>query len=265
MQDRFHALLKRRLRTEIEQNPPLFPWEVDVNDYESEPSDVAIAERVPTQFWLNHVQQQLPVPMSRSVLAQLLTHCQELAQSSLQQGVKLVRAVESLFPGETQTLNYLAGLVLASPSRSPILSPAAEATENGFPRHYDAATPLQQMALSLMAAREIVETLTLKVLPTQPCTKRHWLTDAGTVTLTATYHSSQPTRLRIEGHLPCAGTLTFRGQDGQAIAQRTSAGELSVELCDIQTEGLYPLEIQLMDQGHPPLTFVVQVTAGPQQ
>ncbi|MGF1498346.1 MAG: PatU [Elainellaceae cyanobacterium] len=265
MQDRFHALLKRRLRTEIEQNPPLFPWEVDVNDYESEHPDVAIAEQVPAQFWLNHVQQQLPVPMSRSVLAQLLMQCQELAQSSLQQGVKLVRAVESLFPGETQTLNYLAGLVLASPSRSAMLSPGAKTDETGFPKHYDAATPLQQMALSLMAAREIVETLTLSVLPNQPRTKRHWLTDAGAVTLVANYQAGQSPRLRIEGHLPCAGTLTFRGQEGQAIAQRTSAGELSVELCDIETEGLYPLEIQLMDQGHPPLTFVVQVAAGPDQ
>ncbi|UBF29401.1 hypothetical protein K9N68_17125 [Kovacikia minuta CCNUW1] len=36
VQDRFYSLLKQRLQTEIQQNPPLFPWETEVNDYETE-------------------------------------------------------------------------------------------------------------------------------------------------------------------------------------------------------------------------------------
>ena len=36
VQERFHSLLKQRLRSEYESKPPLFPWESEVTDYPAE-------------------------------------------------------------------------------------------------------------------------------------------------------------------------------------------------------------------------------------
>jgi hypothetical protein len=36
VQNRFQAILKRRLQAEIERHPPLFPWETELSDYESQ-------------------------------------------------------------------------------------------------------------------------------------------------------------------------------------------------------------------------------------
>ena len=33
VQERFQAILKRRLQDQIAENPPLFPWETQVVDY----------------------------------------------------------------------------------------------------------------------------------------------------------------------------------------------------------------------------------------
>jgi hypothetical protein len=38
VQDRFHALLKRRLLIEAQQKPPVFPWEKEAVDYDAESS-----------------------------------------------------------------------------------------------------------------------------------------------------------------------------------------------------------------------------------
>ena len=50
VQDRFYSLLKHRLRAEIEQKPPRFPWETETYDYDSEPSEQSFPDKVP-QFW----------------------------------------------------------------------------------------------------------------------------------------------------------------------------------------------------------------------
>ncbi len=43
VENRFQALLKRRLQVEIERHPPLFPWETEICDYETDSSD-AVAD-----------------------------------------------------------------------------------------------------------------------------------------------------------------------------------------------------------------------------
>ncbi|NER00615.1 MAG: hypothetical protein F6K30_28630, partial [Cyanothece sp. SIO2G6] len=83
VQDRFYAVLKRRLQTEIEQNPPLFPWESEVLEYETE----AIATPlVPVSAWMQRIRARLPVPMSEQVLATLFSQCQSIVHRSQQQG-----------------------------------------------------------------------------------------------------------------------------------------------------------------------------------
>ncbi|HEY9645563.1 MAG TPA: hypothetical protein V6C88_04290 [Chroococcidiopsis sp.] len=255
MQDRFYTLLKSRLRAEIEQKPPLFPWETEFCDYESEVTDWNAPKLVPAGLWSTHLLNlSLPVPMPEAVLNQLFNHCQAVVQTSLREGAKLVRAVEELFPGQSQTLNHLAGLVVATPARSG--SSASLAALPGLPNRYDAATQPQQMALSLIAAREILESLTLRVSPEQPKIERQWNTAVGTLTLQAETLSGQGP-LRIQGQLPSSGSLHLKGDDVQAIAQRTNPGYISVELYDFQPDRAYPLEVRLSDSDQTPLILAI--------
>lgn len=260
VQDRFHTLLKRRLRNEIERNPPRFPWETEVYQYESEVSDYVSSEMIPTGFWAAQFQNlDLPIALPEAVLTSLFERCQAIVQSSLKEGAKLVQVVDSLFPGQSQALNNMAGLVLASPSRSGTLTFSQQSTA-GFPEQYETATSVQRMVLSLLAAREIMDSLTLDVSATQPRSERQWLTSAGLLTLTAEY---QPRGLRIQGQLPCQGSLLLQADQAQSIARRNDAGQLSVELSNPEPNQTYRLEVQLVDLDQPPVLFAVRLITEP--
>jgi hypothetical protein len=45
---RVYFLMKKRLTTEVDQEPPLFPWETEVKDYSNEPSGDLAAEKIST-------------------------------------------------------------------------------------------------------------------------------------------------------------------------------------------------------------------------
>lgn len=259
VQDRFQALLKRRLRTEIARKPPVFPWESEACNYESEFQDLAAVSSAQNKAWAEHIQSRLPVPMSEQLLTELLQRCQTLAQSSLQRGVQLVQAVESLFPGEGQTLNQLAGMVLTSPARSATLtSPTTAQSLPGFPAHYNAATPVQQMALSLLAAQEIIESLTLKLSSDSPSASCQWKTLLGHLSVRAGF-DARLQRLNVEAHLPCAGKLQLQGSGVETMAQRTSPGALNVELFEAEVDSIYSLDIELEQGDRTSLTFAIHV------
>ncbi|EKQ69693.1 hypothetical protein OsccyDRAFT_2334 [Leptolyngbyaceae cyanobacterium JSC-12] len=250
VQERFQALLKTHLRGEIEKNPPLFPWETEILDYGTE-AEPAIEPGI--WGWLRQVRaMKLPVPahIPESVLAILLQRCQEVVQLSLQDGKKLVRAVEELFPGQDEALNYLAVNLMMSPSRSPSAGTAEPVISN-----YEAAAPAQQMLLSLLAAKEIVSSLTLKVSAQEPTVNRHWETDAGVVTLQVTY--TPQASIRVQASLPCGGTLLLRNGQ-QTMTQRSTPGCLSAELFDSELNHTYGLEVAL--QGlEAPLSFAIRL------
>jgi len=269
VQDRFHALLKHRLQSEIQKNPPLFPWESTVQEYESTTAyDSAEAigsetsapvEASGSSIWNRQLNAlNLPVQVPGLVLTRLLKQCQQVVQSSLREGVQLVQAVEELFPGEGQALNYLAGLVVASPARS-----GATATAGAnFPQSYEAAAPAQQMVLSLLAAREMIVTLTLAVSASQPTIERQWETEQGTLQLKATY-KPDPTDLSlvVRAELPTGGRLSLNGAGFQSVAERRSPGSVGVELCDPEVGQVYMLEACL-DGDETPLVFVVRIVEG---
>lgn len=266
VQERFHALLKHRLQTEIQRHPPLFPWETEVASYESDIPDFVVPDRVPARLWAAQLRNlSMPVPVPEAILTQLLEQCQEVVQTSLKEGVKLVRAVEALFPDQSQTLNDLAGLVLVAPHRSGTTSASLlesdEATAQ-FPESYEVATLQQQMLLSLLAAREIMESLNLAVVANQPTVERQWLTSAGLLTLETKYQPQGDSRLRIQGRLPCGGSLKLKGDQSQSTTSRSQAGCLSVELFDPQPNQSYTLEVRLQEQDQKPLIFTVQPVAG---
>lgn len=254
VQDRFQAVLKRRLQIEIEKRPPLFPWETELLDY---PDFVERSswDLVPEPVWMAQQDNlSLPIRLPDSIFQQLLDRCQELVKSSLPPGPKLIQAVEDLFPNESQTLNQLARLVLTTPVRSrvedmPSLSDYAE------------LMPPQQMVLSLLAAQQLLETLTLSVTPTDAVVERQWLTSAGTLTLHVNYQSqSTPPKLRVEGDLPTSGVIKLQGERAEAMAQCSTSGRLSVELCGVELNQTYALEIQFPEFDLQPLMFAISVT-----
>lgn len=276
VQERFQALLKHRLQSEIQKNPPLFPWESEIHDYESSspaytparaglaPEAVAagLGAKTPALIWLRQLDQlELPIKVPQSVLVQLLARCQDVMRSSLREGAKLVRAVEDLFPGQADSLNYLAGLVMTSPARSGSRSPVTSPNAN-FPGSYETAVPAQQMVLSLLAAREILSSLTLTVSPSQPVVDRQWLTELGVLSLHVEYEAATAIpSVRIQSTLPCGGSLTLQGNEQQSIARRPNDGNLSVELFGLQPDQFYVLEVHLAELEQAPLTFVIQAIA----
>lgn len=262
VQDRFQALLKRKLRAEIERNPPRFPWESETFDYDSEYADITTPDLIPVHLWTTQLQSlRLPVPMPHEVLVQLFDQCRVAVQSSLREGAKLVQAVEDLFPGQQQSLNQVANWVMSAPARSgpSALQAQADPQSLGFPNHYEAATPAQQMALSLLAARELLKAMTMQLSPSQPSTERNWLTDLGTVLLKAEYEPEM-NRVRVQGTLPHQGSLCFRSRSAQSIARCSSPGDVSVELLDLEPNQSYFLEVQFEGSDQPPLVFAIHPT-----
>jgi hypothetical protein len=270
VQDRFHALLKRRLQTEIQRHPPLFPWESEITDYEADNLGVfqvaSQAESSPvlagasaanrSPVWVTQLQNlNIPVSLPETVLVQLLEHCQEAVQSSLREGAKLVRAVESFFPDQSQSLNQWAGWVMlagASRSDSTLLQ------GSDFPTSYEAAVPAQQMVLSLLAAREIISSLTLSLSASVPNLERQWLTSAGLLTLQAGYTFGQVQgRLQVQGMLPCGGRISLKAGEIETTTQRTAPGRLSLELLDLPTNQTYSLEVELYVPDQKPLVFAI--------
>ncbi|MBW4442929.1 MAG: hypothetical protein KME10_17160 [Plectolyngbya sp. WJT66-NPBG17] len=258
VQDRFHALLKRRLLLEAQQNPPLFPWEKEAVEYEIEPTSYeAQPALAAASVWLHQIRHMnLPIPMPEAVMTELLARCQSVLFSSLREGAKLVRAVDTLFPGQSQLLNNVAGYVMVSPARSKVAKLQDLAIEIGeeLPESFDSAIETQQMALSLLAAREILSTLMLTVSPVQPQLEREWLTELGAFLLKVGYEAE---RLRIEAVLPCGGSLLFQGEESRSLVDRNDAGRLSLEIREFNVDRVYPLEIRLGEQDV--LTFAVSI------
>ncbi|MEO8893738.1 MAG: hypothetical protein ABI417_19805 [Coleofasciculaceae cyanobacterium] len=253
VQNRFQAILKRRLQVEIERHPPLFPWETEFSDYEPDQAD-AVADRwvPPVRLWMPQLSNlSLPVVMPEAVMAQLLEACSEAVYSRRQLGAKLVNVVENLFPNQLSSLNQLAGMVLLHPSRS------GERLQ-AFAGSYETAATEQQMTLALLAAKEIISALTVPISPTQTPIERHWETSAGIVTVEADYQIQDGvSKLRVSGRLPRGGSLTLRTPQASAVSQRTYPGYLSVESYDLQPNQSYPLEIRFHDSEQTPLIFAI--------
>jgi hypothetical protein len=250
VQTRFQALLKRRLRSEIERNPPLFPWESQIQDYTADDvAELTTAGQSSAQFWGMQLQPgSLPTAIPDQVLNYLFNHCQSLVHTSLRSGERLVKAVEDLFPEDVHVLHQVAGAVLATPLRSGTLAAEIQATDPSrlkLPTHYEAANPLQQMALSLLAAQQLLETLTLTVSPSQPHTQRQWLTAVGTLVLTVEYGRSPQSYVRLRGDFPDQGWICLQGDRSVVQAERTNPGELVVELPHAILGATYPLSFSV--------------------
>jgi hypothetical protein len=254
VQERFQAVIKRRLQIQIQNHPPLFPWETQLIDYPDYADEQSIG-LVPAWVWVAQQSKlNLPIALPESIFRQLLHKCQVLLTSSLPLGAKLVQAVEELFPNDSQTVNDIAGLVLRSTYRSVEALPDIE-------KDYTDLDPGQQMALSLLAAKQLLENLTLPLSLTHPVVEREWLTSAGVVKLKVEYQSpGQNGRLRVQGEIPTQGIVVLKGNGTQAVAKSSSSGNLSLELPCGELNQTYTLEVDFPQMDQQPLLFVITPT-----
>ncbi|BAZ04611.1 PatU [Calothrix sp. NIES-3974] len=254
VQERFQAVLKRRLKIQIENHPPLFPWESQLVDYPEYVDNPAVVLNPGWNWSFQQSLLNLPTNLPERVFQQLLAKCQGLIASSIPLGAKLVQAVEVLFPNEPQALNELAGMVLRTPYRSVDTLASLPILE----QDYEQLQERQQMALSLIAAKQLLENLTLEISATQPVIERRWLTSAGMLNLRVESTGPDGARaLRVRGDLPCSGTITVRDQTSGAVAQATGAGSLSLELTASSPQQAWILELSLDECIQPPLTLVI--------
>jgi hypothetical protein len=259
VQERFQAVLKRRLQLQIATHPPLFPWEDQLIEYPEfvEESSIAL---VPNWGWLaQRSQLELPVILPDKVFQHLLDKCQFLLASTLPLGAKLVKALESLFPEDPQEINDLAGLVLRSTYRST----STLATSSNIESDYSTLLPRQQMVLSLMAAKQLLETLTLPISSHNPLVERQWLTDVGILNIkieSKSCNQNQGMRmLTIQSNLPTYGILRLRGSDAQLKVTSTGTGKVTLEfICEQHCQD-YTLEVALSELGEQPLVLKIML------
>ncbi|MDB9314377.1 hypothetical protein PN462_14795 [Spirulina sp. CS-785/01] len=270
VQKRFYALLKRKLHTQIENQPPLFPWETELTEYEPDISEDAIPA-FSRQMWLPQVANLMPVAIPETVLASLLDACTDTMGMIRPPSAKMVKAVQELFPDYARVLNEMVERIRLSTSFAPARLSHEEKQRQRqklaaiLPANYQEATLEQQMAVSLLVAKEILDTLTLMLSPRSREVERLWETNVGVVHLRADYNpetpnqtnrfSRQPLRVRVQ--LPKGGCLTLQANQESITAQRSYAGHLSVELSDWQVGQPYLLEVRLFDAGQMPLKFAI--------
>ncbi len=258
VQERYHSLLKQRLRLEFENNPPLFPWESEISEYPAEVSDIAGATLVAaSKTWSTHLSELqisglLPQPLREALFVQ----CQALARLPIKQGVRLVKAVENIFPEQGDLLEPIADMVLTPAYRSEraaqaALTQALTAVAGG----YDLALPEQQIALSMLAAQEMLGALALSVSPGKPSEVKHWVTPQGALTLSATYTQDQ---LIIAVSLPTGGQVRLWDGDIEKSAARLQPGALDVVLATPDLDSTYLLEVSLRDE-NAPLSFAIHL------
>ncbi|MEA5471777.1 hypothetical protein VB714_23090 [Spirulina sp. 06S082] len=269
VQKRFQALLQRKLQEKIERNPPLFPWETELTEYDSEYVDETTAIMLPSrQLWLPQVAGLIPVPLPDRVLSILLDTCTEAMGLIRPQNAKMVKAVKALFPEYARKLDNMLGNLLLSPSLTPSRLSDPEQRQRlaaVLPGAYEEASLVQQVAISLLVAKEILATLSITLSPSQPRIERLWETTGGTVRFLVDYDPESRDRedlfsftpLRVRVQLPKGGSLTLQADRESITAQRTYAGYLTVELSDWQAGQQYLLEVRLNDPGQMPLKFAI--------
>jgi hypothetical protein len=254
VQDHFQTVLKRRLQIEISQNPPRFPWESSVTDY---PVELTPAN---SQLWLQQLRSlSLPTELPEDILAGLLNRCQELISESLQPGVKLIKAVENLFPDQPQTMDQIASLVLANATVRSTATRDVEALKAAFPDGYEGANPQQQVTLTMLAAKDILDTLTVALSADTPVQQREWLTTEGPVLISARYQAGNPDAVSLAVDVPCASKLQIPIL-GKTAAQAT-AGTLNLTVAKPSVGKVYPVEVRFSGVEAKPLTFVLRWVA----
>ncbi|MGB7085733.1 MAG: hypothetical protein WBD47_09265, partial [Phormidesmis sp.] len=260
VQERFQALLKQRLRLEYENKPPLFPWESEVSEYPAEVADFApVGVAAISPVWRTHVSAlKVPGLLPTALLDALFERCQKIARSPLKQGVRLVQVVEDLFPDQSDILEPIADMVLVPAYRSDRTTQEAIIQELvNVAGGYSSAMPEQQIALSMLAAQEILGALTFSVEAGEPQQTRNWVTPNGVLEMTVAWQSDH---LTVNAVLPEGGQICLCDGDVENLAMRSQPGALHIVLAHPTPGKTYVLEVSLKGDAQP-LNFAIHVSA----
>ncbi len=265
MQERFHFLIKQRLMSEYEKSPFLFPWESELCEYPANVADpISAAYTAPgaaPSLWNQHLSSlKVPGLLPQPVLNALFKRCQEIALSPIKQGVQLVRAVEALFPAQGAMLEPIADIVLVPTYRSDNETQSAVLEQiTQLADDYDSASPEQQIALSMMAAQEILGAMTLSLSAQKLEDSREWLTAHGLLRLSASYVAgSTDSQLIIKAVLPEGGQVRLWDGNVEKRALRSQPGSLDLNWGSISSEKMYLLEVSLSSE-ETLLKFVIKL------
>lgn len=207
---------------------------------------------------------KVPGLLPAALMNTLLERCQKIARSPIKQGVRLVRAVEDLFPESSDMLEPIANMVLVPAYRS------GQATQDAVIQQlasaaggYESALPEQQMALSMLAAQEILGALTFSVSADKPCIQRSWITTVGALELTVSYEiSDESTALKVMAILPDGGEMRLCDGDVEKLALRSQPGTLDLALAEPTIGKTYVMEVSLQAEEHS-LNFAIHVDEAP--
>jgi hypothetical protein len=232
---RLHRLLKTRLEQQIQQQPPLFPWE--------QPTVSNLSEQKKTS-WLESqlINFQFPVELPKNILKQIFSACEEQMRSPLKIGARIVAAVNNFFPEDEQILNQLAGMILLD-------NPRSNSPKELLKMDYEKAKQKTQMAVLLLTAKTIINDLTIKLKNQQKINKK-WQTNRGEIILNIEHNQKS---LDIKVNLPTSGKIEIYAQE--LSKQINQAGELQINLTEIKPQ--YHLEITLENQES--LTFLLDL------
>ena len=251
VQERFYTLLKQRFQQELEAKPPLFPWEDEIMEYEDGP----VFSLAGFEAWKPQLDGlRLPVSIPADVMAQVFEKCQMLAKSTVQDGRRLVAAVEGLFPNQGEPLNALAGSMLLGYSRDGE-GLASRLLGSQVPEAYETATPEQQMTLAMIAAYEVLARLTLKLSTIEPAVSQSWETSVGRVNLHAVLEGHS---LRLEAQLPVAGSVELDGAAAHTRSELDAAGVATLVVSDAHVGQTYQVQVMLKE-AEAPLGFTIQL------
>lgn len=246
-QHRYESLLKQKLATKIASRPPRFPWETEVMDYQQEP----VTQSTQSLWQPQLAKLSFLVSLPEQVVETLFKQCLEAMTSLRPQGAKMVQAVQTLFPDQTPYLNQMTTRLLMSPSRSE--GTLEQEIAQRWQGEYETATPAQQMVLSLMTAKAMIEALTVTLSPNHPQVNKTWETTMGSVTLEATYQGETTS---VQVTLPQGGSLTWKTAQTTETVESETGGVLRVDLARSST---YALEIALANTKQPPLVFNLEI------
>ncbi len=252
VQERFYFLIKQRLMSEYEKTPPLFPWESELHEYPADIADpisatYAVSDAA-SSLWNQHLSSlKVPGLLPQPVLNVLFKRCQEIALSPIKQGVQLVRAVEALFPAQGDLLEPIADIVLVPAYRSDDETQSAVLEQiTQLADDYDSASPEQQIALSMMAAQEILGAMTLSLSAQKHEDSREWITAHGLLKLSASYIAdSAADELMIKAVLPEGGQVRLWDGNVEKRALCSQPGSLDLHWRDFSPEKIYLLEVSL--------------------
>ena len=126
---------------------------------------------------------------------------------------------EDLFPDQSDILEPIADMVLVPAYRSDRTTQEAIIQELvNVAGGYSSAMPEQQIALSMLAAQEILGALTFSVEAGEPQQTRNWVTPNGVLEMTVAWQSDH---LTVNAVLPEGGQICLCDGDVENLAMRS--------------------------------------------